>query len=500
MRRWNKNVTGAGGSNAARTLRALFRLSVGNLPRMSDPAVGRAQAWLKEHEADLLSDYRRLLQFPSIEGSSLPGAPFGKENREALDYMLSLASSAGMRTKDVEGYCGFAEFGDGAKMVMTLGHLDVVPVGPGWKHEPFGAETDGEYVYARGAVDDKGPTMASFFAARALKEVWPENPVRLRAVFGCNEESGFKCVERYMETEEPPTLGVAPDSGWPLYHAEKGIANLFVVAPRPSGDVELLEISGGQRPNIVIDSCTASVRVAKSAMAHVQEKAKDSWDRNVSAAWDGAVLTVQAVGKAAHGSFPYGGDSAAIRVLRFLREIAPLPDQEDFEALFKVPMTQGEGVGIQGADEVSGALSCNLGVISSDKGSVRFLLNVRYPVTWKGADLRRRCEEKLSSLGEGFRLEKMEDSPSLYFPLEHPLVKTICDVYEAETGEKKAPGVMGGGTYARAIPNTVSIGTGWAGDGPAHETDEKLKIEHLFKMSRIYAHILVRLCKQAAKM
>jgi succinyl-diaminopimelate desuccinylase len=52
---------------------------------------------------------------------------------------------------------------------------------------------------------------------------------------------------------------------------------------------------------------------------------------------------------------------------------------------------------------------------------------------------------------------------------------------------------MGGGTYARAIPNTVSIGTGWLGDGKAHETDERLKVEHLFKMSRIYAHIFYKL-------
>ena len=55
-----------------------------------------------------------------------------------------------------------------------LGHLDVVPVGSGWKHEPFGAEIDGEYVYARGATDDKGPTMASFYAIRAIKECVPE--------------------------------------------------------------------------------------------------------------------------------------------------------------------------------------------------------------------------------------------------------------------------------------------------------------------------------------
>ena len=34
---------------------------------------------------------------------------------------------------------------------------------------------------------------------------------------------------------------------------------------------------------------------------------------------------------------------------------------------------------------------------------------------------------------------------------------------------------------------------GWDGDGKAHETDERLKVENLYKMSRIYAHVLYRL-------
>lgn len=458
----------------------------------------RLHDWLSAHEQSLLDDYRALLKFPSIEEDPLPNAPFGQANRDALDFMLRLSQKHGMTTKDLEGYCGYAEFGEGEKMVMTLGHLDVVPVGPGWKHEPFGAEIDEGYVYARGAVDDKGPTMAAFYAALAIKECVPDPGVRLRSVFGCNEESGFNCVRRYVQTEEAPTFGVAPDSGWPLYHAEKGISNMVVAAACPKGEMELLEIKGGQRPNIVIDTCSAQVRVSESAREHVQQKIEDSWDHNLTTQWDGDVLNVYAVGKAAHGSMPYLGDSAAIRALRFLREIAPLSVQEEYEDLFNVPMTQGEGVGIEGADEVSGALSCNLGVVSTEGGEVKFLLNVRYPVTWKGEEMFERCRKKLASMRPGYRLESCSDSPSLYFPLDHPLVSTICDAFKAETGEEKKPGVMGGGTYARAVPNTVSIGTGWAGDGPAHETDERLKIEHLYKMSRIYAHILFRLCQKAA--
>ena len=77
--------------------------------------------------------------------------------------------------------------------------------------------------------------------------------------------------------------------------------------------------------------------------------------------------------------------------------------------------------------------------------------------------------------------------------------KALVDVYRQETGDDKAPGVMGGGTYARAVPNTVSIGTGWEGDGPAHENDEKVCVGHLLKMAKIYAHILYRLAQDARK-
>ena len=59
-----------------------------------------------------------------------------------------------MRTKDLEGYIGYAEFGEGERLIMSLGHLDVVPVSEGWKHAFFGAEIDGGYIYSRYATDD----------------------------------------------------------------------------------------------------------------------------------------------------------------------------------------------------------------------------------------------------------------------------------------------------------------------------------------------------------
>jgi succinyl-diaminopimelate desuccinylase len=467
---------------------------------MPDPVVARLHEWLKAHEQELLDDYRKMLQIPSIEGDPALNAPFGQSNREALDLALELSEKAGMKTKDMEGFIGYADFGQGERLILSLGHLDVVPVGPGWKHEPFGAEIDEGYVYSRGAVDDKGPTMASFFAMRAIKECCPDIPARMRQVFGCNEESGFKCVEHYAETEEPPTFGVAPDSGWPLYNGEKGITNLNIeLALNKGGDMELLGVCGGQRPNIVIDSCEATVHVRSEAQKHVKSKLADAWDKNVEASWDGDVLKLKGKGKAAHGATPFLGDSAATRIFRQLFEISPVDDETYYEELVLACQTSGAGIGINGEDEVSKDLTCNLGIVSAEDGVVKFLFNIRYPVTWEGTQVADKCRAHLKTLKSKWTLADVgRDSKSLYFPLEHPLVKAIVRIYEEETGEKKEPGVMGGGTYARAIPNTVSIGTGWDGDGKAHETDERLKIEHLYKMSRIYAHIFYELATMPA--
>jgi succinyl-diaminopimelate desuccinylase len=459
---------------------------------MSNP-VESLHAWLKDHEQELLETTQTVLRINTIESPAEPNAPYGAGNREALDYMLSLAESHGMTTTDLEGHLGYADFGSGERLVMTLGHLDVVPVGPGWKHEPFGAEIDNGYIYARGATDDKGPTIASYFALRAIKECFPGLGVRFRAAFGCDEESGFGCVERYVQTEEAPTFGVAPDSGWPCYHGEKGIGDLLVSVKTPGAPFELTSFDGGQRPNIVIDSCRATVVVGAEARAHVESKLADNWDRNITFSWSGDTLVLEAIGKAAHGSTPFYGDNAATRVARLLLAICPLSHQQFFDDFLEAFHPSGVGLGIHGRDDATGDLTSNVGVVSFSEGAVHLLANVRYPATWKGSELLALAEAKMKKLGPAWSVQVERDSPSLYFPIDHPMVRTIVDVYREQTGDMKEPQTMGGGTYARAVPNTISIGTGWLGDGEAHQTDERLAVESLYKMSRIYAAILYRL-------
>jgi acetylornithine deacetylase/succinyl-diaminopimelate desuccinylase family protein len=54
--------------------------------------------------------------------------------------------------------------------LLFNGHLDVVPVGAGWKHDPFGAEIEGDRLYGRGASDMKAGLASALVAAKAIAD------------------------------------------------------------------------------------------------------------------------------------------------------------------------------------------------------------------------------------------------------------------------------------------------------------------------------------------
>ena len=89
---------------------------------------------------EIIKETCNLINFPSVsEETSDPNMPFGKNAKDALEYALDLGQKLGFRTKNIDGYCGYIEFGEGEKLVGIIGHLDVVPSGDGWLTPPFEA-------------------------------------------------------------------------------------------------------------------------------------------------------------------------------------------------------------------------------------------------------------------------------------------------------------------------------------------------------------------------
>ena len=123
---------------------------------------------MKNFEQYLL-DLKKLVSYKTVEGEKADGAPFGKQNRLALDYFLSVAEKMGFNTVNYDGYIGDVYFGTGEE-VGIIGHLDVVPIGIGWNTDPFTlTEIDGVY-YGRGVCDDKTPLLSCLYALKELKD------------------------------------------------------------------------------------------------------------------------------------------------------------------------------------------------------------------------------------------------------------------------------------------------------------------------------------------
>ena len=82
----------------------------------------------------------------------------------------------------------------------------------------------------------------------------------------------------------------------------------------------------------------------------------------------------------------------------------------------------------------------------------------------------------------------------MYRSLDDPILKQLMDAYREETGDKGVPIVIGGSTYARALPNIVGFGAAFPGrEHTEHQDDEYIVLEDLFKQRKIYRNALLRL-------
>ena len=125
---------------------------------------------LNKYTPEIVKSIQELIRIKTVLDTPVEGGPFGQGNKECLEKTLKLCESLGFKVKNLDGYCGYAEIGEGEEIVGIVGHLDVVPEGEGWKYPPYSGEiVDGE-IWGRGTWDDKGPTIISIYAIKALMD------------------------------------------------------------------------------------------------------------------------------------------------------------------------------------------------------------------------------------------------------------------------------------------------------------------------------------------
>lgn len=373
-----------------------------------------------------------------VKDPGLGTLPYGSAPFSALKFFLDDASASGMRTGVIENRVGWCEFGPAdADLIGIVCHLDVVPAGDGWTTSPFELTLKDGILYGRGIVDDKGPACASYFAMKRLLASGFMPSKRIRLILGTDEERTCSCVETYAELGEIPSFAITPDAEFPVIYAEKGILHVKIVNSSPS----TLKAIGGSAANMVPASCSCLIN-------GVEYSAK---------------------GKMAHASKPELGVNAIFELIKQLDSASvdysssPLLSFISKEIVYSSP---AEYTGCSVTDE-SGSVTANPSVLNCSASGESLVIDIRCPVTYQMSDI----VAKLSATAEsyGLTVEVLNQMDPLYKSRDLPQIALLTEIWKSNMpsysgykpeylSEYTEPIAIGGGTYARHMPNTIAFG------------------------------------------
>lgn len=453
---------------------------------------------------DIVRETCNLINIPSVSiETQNPDMPFGEGAKKTLDYALDLGNRLGFRTKNIDNYCGYIEFGEGENLLGIIGHLDVVPSGDGWDTPPFSSTIKDGKIFGRGAIDDKGPVVASLYAMKAIKDNIKINS-RVRLILGINEEKDWKCIKHYKEKEELPTIGFSPDADFPCIYAEKGIATVYLKDDFTKYKDYPIKISNidcnNNAINVVPKICTVTLdidpyKINLSEVTNFINNKIDDFD--ISYSIQGNSIILQSSGIQAHAAHPDLGKNAISYMIVFLNKLFNHFELNiklfDFFDRYINTEFNGESLDINFEDE-SGKLTLNVGHLKFYENYLQIGINLRIPVNTPIDTVTNLIDLKCAE----FSLETYvagRQNP-LYVSKDNYLVKTLCNIFNKKTNLNLEPIAIGGGTYARAFDNCISFGANFPGDTDmCHQANEFVDIEKLVLASKIYAEAVYELTK-----
>lgn len=447
----------------------------------------------------IVEDIIKILKIKTVKEEATNEAPFGENLKYGLEKTLELAKNLGFRTKNLDNYVGYAEIGEGEEYIAILGHIDVVPEGDisKWSVDPYGGEIKDNLLIARGAIDNKGPIISSLYSIKAILEENPDFNKRIRIIFGTNEESGDEDIKYYLAHEKAPKYAFTPDGRFPVIFSEKGIYTFSFRESIDWSSTDILEIEAGTRSNVVPEIARVVLKKSvafklKEALERVSKISKCNFEMKENDEKIEGVVN----GKAAHASSPERGINSILGMYLFLNEVL---DEQDslknfvkFMAEYIGETTDGKLLGIDSQNEETGDLTISAGITKRIEDFISVKFNIRYPISITEKIL----DERLNSRAEenGVIFFKENHNPPLYFPKDSILVKSLQDTYREITGRDEEPAALGGGTYAKLMPNTVAFGPNYREfKGNPHSFDECIDLDMLKIGIEIYAKAILKL-------
>ena len=469
--------------------------------------------YIESQRENIINDLITLINIPSVNGISELNMPYGRAVNEALEKAVSIAKDMGLKAKNLgtvaEIIYDNEETSNGEKVYIAT-HLDVVPVGDGWKiTEPFNGKVVNGRVYGRGALDNKGPSVAVLYALKALKESGFKPKAEIRLILGGAEEISMEDLKGYVKEYGLPDYGLTPDNCFPIINSEVGIifSKFHLNNVKETGELILKSISGGNAFNCVPDKCKAEVKINYPELKQNIEatlktygESHDKFEYTIS----DDLLTLQTFGISAHGSVPETGENAIFEMIKLLKIIFHGLNCYNSFIYFILDYftddTKGINLGICCEDKISDALSVNMGMCDYSDGKGWVSLDIRIPVTVDTEEINRKLQKLADSLSNDkldFIYEIIKTDKGTHLPKESPFLQKLAACYEKIT-DQKAKFLCGRGvTYAKCFGgrgvafgpisdeghNSSEKGEG----GGIHGNDEFFGVDALLKLSKIYA-------------
>ncbi len=429
----------------------------------------KIKSYIDSHSAEMIQELSEWIAIPSVSSNL-------NEVERALDYILRLARGMGFTARsELGGQVGVIECGEGPETLGILTHVDVVPPGDAaeWETDPFCATVKDGKLFGRGAIDDKGPAIASLYAMRAVLESGEPLKKRVQLILGTQEEVEWTDMNAYVKACPLPDYGFTPDDAFPICNIEKGCGPATLKIPfdvPDDGKRYLAAIEAGVAFNAVPSAAWASFNTGEPVMAS---------------------------GRATHASQPEKGENALIALAAKLKTMYEAGGLYMNNALaFMLMLVErfstscGEGMGLCSESEYYKGEFVHRNTITptyvtTESGVLTVSFDVRFPYGMSDQKITDAFKALAAEFG-GTAETGLQ--PAVFVSSSSPFLHAFAEAYEAMTPNKNEYTIAYGGSYAKAMPNVVAWGPLFPDDtDTCHEANEYIRLDALSDCAKIFA-------------
>ncbi|GAA0705141.1 dipeptidase PepV [Paraclostridium ghonii] len=403
---------------------------------------------IKELKKYLINDIIDIVKIPSVKSKTTKGSPFEKEIGKALEKALEISKKLGFKTKNIDGYVGYAEYGEGDEYIAVIGHLD-----------------------------NKIPTISVLYALKFIKDSNIKLNKKFRIIFRTNEEYGFEDMEYYFKKEKAPIIWCTPNCKYTVLCKEKGIASLSI---QQDINIEDIKIYQNSITDKILNNCCIEIPkeyIYEDIICYLEDKANSdegivSTYKNINIKINEKYVIINSFINNDIAKLKHYGNNVIINLVNYLVEENFIEHEELNNYFIFINKHFCDENYIMNKKNVEEKLNLKVYDLRFKDRNISLDFNVSYPINYKISDA---VEDINNALPNNIQLLLNKNYKSLNIDKNFESIKSCESV----------------------IQNIVSLESFSSSQNEiAHNRDEYITIDDIISNTKIFAHAIYELDKE----